>query len=225
MRRLICIYLFLNISINVIAQQQTWDSTYRPDIYKYMVDAFRSYKHKKKDIVFLGNSLTFWANWTDMLGSTKYKNFGIPGDVTYGVLDRLNEVINVKPSKVFILIGINDLARKIPDNIILQNYVRMIRGIRTGSPKTKVYFQSMLPTNASFNKLPNHYNKEENMKNINAALKTICKNEGIEFIDLYSSFVDEKGSLNKELTFDGVHLTFDGYKIWMNILKDNGYIK
>lgn len=217
--------LFSFLAFRVNAQQPTWDSTYRPDIYSYMVDAFRSYKHSKSDIVFLGNSLTFWANWADMLGSRKYKNFGIPGDITFGVLQRLNELTNVKPAKVFVLIGINDLARKVPDSIILQNYLRIIRGIRAGSPKTKIYFQSMLPTNGGFNKLAHYYNKEGRIKNINASLKMMCKNERIEFIDLYSSFTDENGSLKKELSFDGVHLTLEGYKIWVNILKSRGYIK
>ncbi|MFC5409278.1 GDSL-type esterase/lipase family protein [Larkinella bovis] len=206
------------------AQQVKWDSTARPDVYKAQVELFRSLPHSRMDIVFLGNSITFWAAWNDLLGDLRYKNRGIPGDITFGVLERLDEVIDGKPAKVFILIGINDLARQIPDDVILENYRRMVRRLKAGTPKTRIYFQTLLPTNDTFQKLKNHYNKEKNIQYLNQALKEMAPREGFEVIDLHAHFVDEAGKLRKEYTWDGVHLTLAGYQKWAEMLRKGKYI-
>lgn len=220
-----CSLLCLFFVSRVPAQEQKWDSTYRPEIYPSRVELFRSFKHSKKDIVFLGNSITFWGEWSELLKNSHVKNRGIPGDITFGVLDRLDEVINGKPAKVFILIGINDIARNFPDSVILHNYERIIQRIKSRSPGTKIFFQTMLPTNSSFNKLTTHYYKEEHIKQVNAGLKKIALSEGVIVIDLYSAFVDSDGALAKSLTFDGVHLTKEGYYKWVEIIKQGNYLE
>ncbi|RYZ63102.1 MAG: sialate O-acetylesterase [Chitinophagaceae bacterium] len=205
--------------------QTKWDSTARPEIYPLQVALFRAAPHSKKDVVFLGNSITFWGNWPELLNSAHVKNRGIPGDITFGVLERLDEVINGRPKKIFILIGINDVARNIPDSVILQNYRRMVAAIKTGSPRTKIFFQSILPTNSAAGKLTSHYNKGGHIKTINAGLKDITEKEGVVFIDLYSAFADAEGNLPRSLTFDGVHLTKAGYDIWVDILRKGKYLQ
>lgn len=207
------------------SQKPAWDSLTVPDIYSYQVELFNSTVHSRKDIVFLGNSITFWGDWNELIDTKHVKNRGIPGDVTYGVLRRLDEVINGKPAKVFILIGINDLGRKIPDDVILQNYERMVRRIKTGSPATRIYLQTLLPTNDSFNKLKHLYNKESNIAYINSQMKVLAAKENITLVDLHSHFIDEKGKLKKEYTWDGVHLTVAGYRKWAEVLDRAGFVK
>ncbi|GAB3328099.1 SGNH/GDSL hydrolase family protein [Larkinella ripae] len=207
------------------AQAIKWDSTVRPDIYKARVDLFRSLPHARKDVVFLGNSLTFWADWSDLLGNTRYKNRGIPGDITFGVLERLDEVIQGRPAKVLILIGINDLARNIPDSVVLNNYRRMVRRIKTGTPKTRIYFQTLLPTNETFQKLKTHYNKEDHIRYLNDALKAMAPTEGFTLIDLHPHFVDAAGKLKQDYTWDGIHLTLAGYQKWAQVLRTGKYLR
>src|SRR5688500_2665279 len=125
-----CCCLFFLITSPAARAQQAWDSTYRPDIYSTRVDLFRSFEHSTKDIVFLGNSLTFWGEWAEFFRNEHIKNRGIPGDHTFGVLERLDEVINGKPAKVLILIGINDIARNFPDSVILRNFEAIVSRIR-----------------------------------------------------------------------------------------------
>lgn len=172
----------------------------------------------------LGNSITFWCDWHELTGSTKIKNRGIPGDITFGVLDRLEEVINGKPSKVFILIGINDLARNIPESIILQNYRRMIKALKARSPSTKVYVQSMLPVNDSFGKLVNHCNKGQEILRINGLLKALSVEEKVNYVDLHKHFTEDTGKLRQEFTWDGVHLTLSGYQQWVKVLREGKYL-
>ncbi|MFA6947159.1 MAG: GDSL-type esterase/lipase family protein [Pedobacter sp.] len=220
-----CIILMLSLLLNSANSQTTsWDSTYRPEIYAPQLQQFKTFRRSNKDVVFLGNSITHWTDWNELLGISTAKNRGIPGDITFGVLERLDEVVNGRPAKVFILIGVNDVARNIPDSVILNNYQRIIRGIKRGSPLTEIYFQTMLPTNDSFKKLLNHY-KNDTIASINERLKILAVKENIGLIDLYSAFIDKENNLDKEYTFDGVHLTAKGYAKWACVLKEGGYLR
>lgn len=207
------------------SQKVAWDSLTLPDVYPIRVELFNSMSHSKKDIVFLGNSITFWTDWSELVKSKHLKNRGIPGDVTFGVLKRLDEVINGKPAKVFILIGINDLGRNIPDSIILRNYERMVSRIKAGSPATRIYLQTILPTNESFNKLKHLYKKEASISYINSKMKEMAIRKKVVFVDLHSHFADDQGRLKKEYTWDGVHLTLAGYRKWVEVLDAGKYLR
>ncbi|MNY35223.1 GDSL-like Lipase/Acylhydrolase [compost metagenome] len=178
----------------------------------------------KKDIVFLGNSITAGTDWAKLLGMPNAKNRGISGDITYGVLERLDQVIAGKPSKVFVLIGINDVSKNIPDSLILRNYKSIISRIRKGSKKTQIYFYTLLPVNASFNKFKNHYGKDEHILWLNSEIKKLAAKK-VEVIDLYAHFIDSENHLKAGLTHDGLHLKPEGYQVWAEVLKNGGYLK
>lgn len=205
-------------------QSEAWDSSYRPAIYPMMVGGFRSFRHTSADIVFLGNSITFWGLWSERLSGLPVRNRGIPGDITFGVLDRLDEVTEGHPARVFVLIGINDLARGIPDSVILANYVRIIRGIREASPRTRIYFQTLLPTNPVFQTMKNYYAQKDRIVKINARLKTLTAENHVGLIDLYAHFVDSSGNLIQRYSWDGVHLTEAGYQVWLGLLRTGHYL-
>jgi lysophospholipase L1-like esterase len=210
------------MSISVCAQPVKWDSTYRPGIYAQKVAQFNIHPDSKKDIIFLGNSITDYVDWNELLKLPEARNRGISGDITFGVIERLNEVTEGKPAKVFILIGINDIARNIPDSVILDNYKRIISGIKTNSPKTKIYFNTLLPVNNTFPEKA-HYNKDQHIAAVNAGLKKICASENIVLIDIHDRFLDDEKRLEKKYTYDGLHLNAEGYKLWASILQP--YVK
>jgi lysophospholipase L1-like esterase len=148
------------------------------------------------------------------------KNRGISGDITYGVLERLSEVTEGKPAKVFVLIGINDIEHNIPDTLIVNNYRRIIRQIKAESPRTKIYFHTLLPVNNEFTQFKKHYNKDEHIAFVNTELKKIAEEEKITLIDLHPHFLDASNKLDKRYTQDGLHLNAEGYKVWAGILKE-----
>ena len=85
--------------------------------YKKLIEEFKKEPLDFGDIVFLGNSITAGGkDWSERLNQPNIKNRGIGGDVTEGVLARLDELIYFKPRTVFLLIGINDLWNLTPDN-------------------------------------------------------------------------------------------------------------
>ncbi|MFT3902278.1 MAG: GDSL-type esterase/lipase family protein [Niabella sp.] len=214
---------FLFWASSVCAQQTSWDSTYRPSGYALRTAQFSEFAHSKKDIIFLGNSITAGVDWAELLQNSRAKNRGISGDITFGVLERLHEVVAGKPKKVFILIGINDISRNIPVSVILGNYKRMIAQIKAGSPSTKIYFQTVLPVNSNIPPKKNHYGKDEQIDAVNKGLKELCNIEKVGCIDIHPYFVKD-GKLNEEYTYDGLHLNIKGYKLWASILKKGKYL-
>jgi lysophospholipase L1-like esterase len=218
MRYFVFSIALLFVSLQSQAQQPKWDSTFRPGSYALKVDQFRSYPNSKKDIIFLGNSITAGADWNELLGLPQARNRGISGDITYGVLERLDEVTAGKPAKVFVLIGINDMARNIPDSVILANYEKIIHRIKKESPATRIYFNTLLPVNNSFPD-KNHFNKDEHIAALNAGLRKIAAREKITLIDIHDHFLDKDKKLDKQYTYDGLHLNAAGYTHWASLLK------
>ncbi|MEO6682681.1 MAG: GDSL-type esterase/lipase family protein [Ginsengibacter sp.] len=200
-------------------QSSKWDSTYRPSTYEYRVSQFESYPKNPGEIIFLGNSLTARADWNELLQLPLARNRGISGDITFGVLDRLQEVTGRKPAKLFILIGINDISRNISDSLIVRNYERIIFKVQNESPGTKIYFQTLLPVNNDFTQFKNHYNKDGHILNVNNHIKKLGEKYGIEIIDLFPHFLNEQNKLDKKYTEDGLHLNAAGYIVWAKILK------
>ncbi len=120
-------------------------------------------------------------------------------------------------AKVFILIGINDISRNIPDSIILESDRKIIEHIKQGSPNTKIYFQTIMPVNNTFTQFKN-YNKDEHIRTVNEGLKKIAEDEHIVLIDIHSYLLDSEGRMKKEYTLDGLHPNAEGDKIWKKIL-------
>ncbi|KQC01007.1 GDSL-type esterase/lipase family protein [Pedobacter sp. Hv1] len=225
LKKIIVLGLFLSLGFNVsFAQTVKWDSTYRPGKYVEQVAKFKAETTSKKDIVFLGNSITAGTDWAKLLQLPQAKNRGISGDITFGVLERLQDVIDGKPAKIFILIGINDISRNIPDSVILNNYKQMISRIRKGSKQTQIYFNTLLPVNSSFEKFKNHYGKDEHILYINKEIRKMAA-KNVTIVDLYPVFLDKENHLRAELTKDGLHLIPAGYQVWADFLNAKGYLK
>lgn len=223
-KKLLIVFALIFISIQAEAQTVKWDSLYRPPKTKEILTKWKAEPLRKKDYVFLGNSITAGTDWAKLLGLPQAKNRGISGDITFGVLERLQEIIDAKPAKIFILIGINDVSRNIPDSVIVENYKKMISRIRKGSKKTKIYFNTLLPVNAAFEKFKNHYGKDDHILWINDQIRQLgAKN--VTIIDLYNQFTDKDKHLRAELTKDGLHLIPEGYKVWADFLQSTGYLK
>ena len=225
MKRQFLLFAFLGMSCVLSAQEVKWDSTVRPGNFKGKVDQFYSFPNSPKDIIFLGNSITAGVEWSELFGNNSIKNRGISADITFGVLERLGEVTEGKPAKVFILIGINDVSRNYPDSVILRNYRTIIRRIKGESPTTKIYFHTLLPTNNEYTQHKNHYNKEEHILFINEGLRKMAAEEKITVIDLYPQFLNADKKLDHKYTYDGLHLSAAGYQLWKSILEKGKYLE
>ena len=174
-------------------------------------------------IVFIGDSITdgyHLNNHYNDLPLATY-NRGIGGDVTSGVIARLKtSVIDLKPSKVIMMIGINDINSGRTNDEIMTNYKTIINGIQTNLPATQIICQSVLPMDSRVTAwgidLPNAIQK---IKDLNARIKTYVESKGILFVDLFTHFKDENDQLIPSYSYDGVHPNAAGYDVWTSVLK------
>ena len=174
----------------------------------------------KSDIIFLGNSITNGGEWAELLGNPHAKNRGISGDTTQGVLDRLSTITKGKPSKIFLLIGTNDLSRGKSVDEVAKNVAKIVERVKRESPATKLYVQSVFPVNPKFNKFLGHMNRQKDIAALNAKIKAIAARHGVTYIDVYKSLViPSTDVMNPEYTNDGLHLLGKGYQKWVDVLK------
>jgi len=175
-------------------------------------------------IMFLGNSITEMGDWKKVTGDTTVINRGIGGDITFGVLKRLKDVTDRKPSKLFILLGINDIGKDIPDAVIADNYLKIVKEVHTKCPGTKIYVQSVLALNPTLPHFPQHYDKEEHVLSVNKLLQANAKVRNYTFVDIFHLFLDADQRLESRYTFEGLHLKPEAYVIWVDYLKKQGYL-
>lgn len=220
MRKLIYTFCLVVAAHSLNAQETVAiDSGYLNSHYTQRLDFFRKMPNRKGEIAFVGNSITEGGKWQELIRKKNIINRGISGDVTYGILARLDEVLASKPKKIFLLSGVNDMKRGTPNDVILANFKRMIVMAKTQSPKTKLYMQSLLPVNEAM--LPATYAQVKNSKinDLNQKLEALCAAMGVFYINLHPAFADEKGNMKKELSLDGLHLRHASYVYWAEELK------
>ncbi|MCP5063386.1 MAG: hypothetical protein GY936_13115 [Ignavibacteriae bacterium] len=173
--------------------------------------------NEENEIIFLGDSITDRCEWFELFSYPLVRNRGLSGDKTSGVLDRLTEITESKPDKVFIMIGVNDLRHNIDADSIVSNYIRIIETIISDSPDTKIIFQSVLPVNSKIGK-PKTTNQQ--VDSLNSSIQAIAKRHNIPYVDINSKLKDAEGRLDEKFSEDGLHINGAAYLVWKSVIED-----
>lgn len=203
--------IVLNSSIFIYSQKPKYSN-----FYYQRATLFKQLPVGKKDIIFVGNSITNGAEWCELFNNKRIKNRGVSGDTVEGVLDRLTPITDGKPKKVFLMIGVNDLIRgKSPDSIAMI-IEKIIIKIKQDTPKTKLYLQSVLPANRNFKE---NVLSQDAVRGMNERLMKIALAQQITYVDLFSHFKAENSDgMNLKYSNDGLHLMGEGYLLWRKII-------
>ncbi|WP_276482077.1 GDSL-type esterase/lipase family protein [Paraflavitalea pollutisoli] len=215
----------LTFALPVLAQSSdNPDSSYANGYYVERVKYFDSLQPVKRPIVFLGNSITEVGAWAEVLSGLPVINRGISGDNSWGVYARLDQVLKLKPRKIFLLIGVNDIKRGTSIDQIVYNYERIAARVKGLAPHTQLYFQSVLPVTEAI--LADIYKKITNARinELNERMKVVAARYGYPYIDLHPVFEDAQGQLKREQTTDGLHLKQAAYIQWARALKQGKYL-
>jgi lysophospholipase L1-like esterase len=191
--------------------------TYNINLYnkKNKVDVKIEYRNDE-NIVFYGDSITNKYEIENFFPANKIINSGISGDEASDLIERIeNDVYKYNPSKVFILIGINDLNHNVDKEEILNNIQEIITGIKINRKYTKIYVESIYPINKDYMDEKGYgFNEEldnDDIIEFNKKIEELCNKNNITYIDVYDSLLDEEGNLNKEYSKEGLHLNDVGY--------------
>ena len=101
-------------------------------------------------------------------------NSGIAGNTTEDILDEMQErVYQYNPSKIFILIGTNDLQKRVKEvDDIVNNIDKIIKEIKTNRGYAEIYLQSIYPVDESRDAAETR--KNDDINEINKKLKKIA---------------------------------------------------
>ena len=168
-------------------------------------------------IVFIGDSITDGCALDDYYGGLNLATYnrGIGGDTTAGVLKRLqSSVLDLQPSKIVLMIGINDINGGLAQNKLLKNYDEILKKISENLPNTQVICVSILPLNRDLSGYTT-IDVDKSMgiiKQVNPEIQRLTEKYGYAFLDVFAEFLDADNYLYKNLSPDGIHLNADGYR-------------
>jgi len=177
------------------------------------VELYNAY-NSTADIVMLGDSITHFANWNELLPERSILNRGIAGDRTSDVLARLTAIRKAKAETIFLMIGINDLYQGVDIETVQQNIEKIIDELTAFDSTKMVFLQSTLPCNATMNAactplLPLVMELDSYLTELAASRNKV------EFLNLVDLLSDEKQMLSSAYTYDGLHLNSAAYEIWV----------
>ena len=179
----------------------------------------------EKRVVFLGNSITEgWLKHHKVFfkENKNYVNRGISGQTSEQFLLRFrSDVINLRPYKVIINVGTNDIAentRPYNEDYTFGNIVSMVELARAN--KIKVVLSSVLPA-AGFSWRKDMKDAPVKIEALNARIKAYAQKEKLPYIDYYTPMVyGDKRELNPAYTYDGVHPTAAGYEVMEKLVQE-----
>lgn len=186
-------------------------------------------KRGNVDVLFLGDSITdAWGGeghgggggakiFQSEFVPLKAANFGIGGDRTQHVLWRLQngELEGIKPKVVMLMIGTNNsngndnTAQEIADGI-----TAIVKEIHKQSPHTKVLLLGIFPRGAK----PNP--QRDKLKQVNTIVAKLDDGgKTVKYLDIGAKFMEEDGTITREIMPDALHLSEKGYRIWADAVK------
>nr|WP_172891266.1 SGNH/GDSL hydrolase family protein [Dolichospermum compactum] len=180
-------------------------------------------KNPQRLSILAGDSLSLWFPPELLPEDRSWLNQGISGEVSNGLLQRLDFFDRTQPEKIFIMVGINDLIRGLDDQEILANYRQIISYLRRIHPQTEIVVQSILPHGGEkatwegkekLLAIPN-----SRIRNLNQELNNLATEKGAKYLNLHPLFTDKQGNLRSDFTTDGLHLSPPGYLVWRTALQ------
>ncbi|MFO1514436.1 MAG: GDSL-type esterase/lipase family protein [Verrucomicrobiota bacterium] len=168
-------------------------------------------------VVFLGDSIT--QMWGDDLGNSfpgmKVANRGISGDTTRGVLIRIKEdVLDLQPRAVVLLIGTNDLDEKAEPETIAGNLKLILAALKSHNATMPIILCQVFPSSETKNR------PATKIKKLNQLYAALVKGDPqIILIETWPLFANAQGDAKPEEFPDLLHPNQAGYAKWAAALR------
>lgn len=172
---------------------------------------------RQNAIVFLGDSITQgWGNRLEKyFPALNIANRGISGDTTRGMLIRLkDDVLNLKPSAVVMLMGTNDLAENAEPSVVVGNIKLIIDSLKAHNAKLPIVYCNVMPSATNKNR------PAEKIQAINKLVFEAIKGDPqITVLDTWTLFANAEGDAKSQEFPDLLHPNDVGYAKWAAALK------
>jgi len=177
-------------------------------------------KEGNVDLLFLGDSITYgWANngkdvWQRYYGPRHAANFGIGGDRTQHILWRIDngEIEGLKPKVAVLMIGTNNAGANTADEIA-DGIKAIVRRLREKLPETKILLLGVFPRS------PNPGPIRDKLNEVNDKIASLGDGKKVIYLDIGKHFLNEDGTISKDIMPDFLHLSPKGYRIWADAME------
>ena len=233
--KIVYLFLIIYIKINVLLLFLVYNKSNNNNNKQVMIlRDFQSMNFSDRDILeevsdnyiindnnylFLGDSITFRYDLKKYYRDLPTVNSGVDGDKACDIMDNIKKrVYDYNPSKIFLLIGTNQLKTQ-NDEEIFEDIVNLVDEIHEHRKYTNIYVESIYPVNENIDNRHTKIRKNSRIRNINNMLKDYYSDSYVKYIDLYSELSDDDGNLKKEYSDDALHLNDEGYKVVTRVLR------
>ncbi|MBR5345825.1 MAG: lysophospholipase [Clostridia bacterium] len=180
--------------------------------------------------VFAGSSLMEMFPVEELVAETHPEktvyNRGISGYVTDELMAVLDVcILDLKPSKLFINIGTNDLSN--PDVTVpslMEKYDRLLTRVQEALPDLQLFLLAYYPINelaAPDDEMRRVLSIRTNARldEANEAVQVLASKHGATYLDLNAPLRDKTGRLKAEWTYEGMHIKEEGYRAIFPLLE------
>lgn len=171
----------------------------------------------KADIVFFGDSLIYYGDFSKLFSDKIVCNLGLRGDTLRGMINRVDQVCFLNPKSVYILAGINDVSLMSPEEFG-ELYSLLLDILSKSLTRSELVIHTMSPVNTHEFSISCNNNQ---IRRCNESIKHIANNLGLRLVDLFAMY-EEKNQLPPKYTTDGIHLSILAYNLWYKVLLNNG---
>ncbi len=121
-------------------------------------------------------------------------------------------------NKVFIMMGVNDIALYGGVDKTMQYWETLVARIQERNPRTVLFIESCLPVTCR-----EEYDIWNNdiIDDYNERLRALCEETGCVYVDLAHYFKDENNGMEVSLTWDyRCHVNYEGAALWIEQLRN-----
>ena len=237
MKILSTVFAFVILSLNPtsVAQEKTGKSlAISPVVHPGKEKLHHSFneisKRGEAPLVFLGDSITQGWNgkgkeaWKKYWAPLNAANFGIGGDRTEHVLWRLQNgnYDGLSPKLTVLMIGTNNTGhegRKMKEHggvvyhsspqETAEGVSEIVALLQKKQPQMKILILAIFPRGAN-NEDPKRMQNEA----INQLIAELADEKTVYFMDINAAFLEDDGTLSKDIMPDLLHPNASGYEIW-----------
>lgn len=175
------------------------------------------------DLVFIGDSITdAWDNngkevWQQYYADRQAGNLGIGGDETQHVLYRLENgnLAGQSPKLAVVMIGTNNLGNShMEPPAVIKGIEAVVETLHRITPDTQILLLGVFPRGQQAD---NPF--REQIKEVNAAISKLDEEPYVHYKDIGQVFLEDDGSLSKEIMPDFLHLSPEGYTRWAKAIE------
>jgi N-acetylglucosamine-6-sulfatase len=165
----------------------------------------------RSSIAFVGDSITNHGDWGAWFPDRETHNLGVSGNTTDELIERIDEVVQLHPDAVALLIGTNDLGQRKSVEHLVRNIEYLLVTLRRGLPGTRMLVQSIMPRGAEF---------AERVQDANRHLRQFAPSVNAQYLDLWPALAGPSGDeIAPEFSDDKLHLSPAGYEAWLSELR------